>query len=528
MNAQELDIRWPELVADLAGLTSKKTLAQQVNVNPKEISRWIRGEARPHGDHINALLRLCDEYGTNWRKYSKIILAYDHRSEYEENLQSGPQGIRSGAEVALPRIPTQILGRTVNSPVGIPASCATINSTWIRPYSRLGFDIFTYKTCRTGEAIAHTFPNIAFLPLLREPIALGKMPVSTRGSACLPPCDVTKISAANSFGMPSPRDPKVWQDDVQATLRILLPGQMLIVSIVGTPGAVCDLVADFVRCAHMAYDLKPHAIEVNFSCPNVYEKEQSTIYQSPEVAGRIVDRIRAELRDVRLLVKIGYLRPDKLAELFKATYKKVDGYTAINTIPMEILSEKGEPIFPGGRRKKAGVSGAAIRLHARETVAQLRVLAKEYKPELTILGTGGVSSLEDFKSMREAGADGVQICTAALINPYIAAEIRKQLVGEQVASNRSRYLDRAGLKVHFSDGEIGLAWDAMLQACEEANVAVDKGFIVLQREWLSPYVTTMNRIKANDGDEAFVSKTRRTAPTKDQIIRWLRCDAEKT
>src|SRR5260370_11150810 len=109
MDDREIDIRWPELVKDLAGLTSQKTLAEQVGVHEKEVSRWIRDQARPLGSHAATLLRICEDLGViNWRKYSKVVPVYDFRCEYSENVQQGPQGIRLRAELSIPSIPTAL------------------------------------------------------------------------------------------------------------------------------------------------------------------------------------------------------------------------------------------------------------------------------------------------------------------------------------------------------------------------------------------------------------------------------------
>jgi len=171
MDDREIDIRWPELVRDLARLTSQKTLAEQVGVSYKEVGRWIKNQVRPQGANVATLLKICDDLRTvNWRKYSKVVPVYDFRSEYDENVQHGPQGIGVRSDFSIPCAPTRIWEHELNSPLGIPASVLTINSGWIEPFSRLGFDILTYKTCRTREFGPHTFPHIKFLPELTEPI----------------------------------------------------------------------------------------------------------------------------------------------------------------------------------------------------------------------------------------------------------------------------------------------------------------------------------------------------------------------
>jgi dihydroorotate dehydrogenase len=350
------------------------------------------------------------------------------------------------------------------------------------------------------------------------------MPEKTLGVSSLPFEDIARVSMAYSLGMPSP-SPVKWQTDFKKAKDLLQPGQVLNLSIVGTVDHVKDdLIDDFVRCAHLASEVGPHAIELNFSCPNVYDKEEGSIYRNPDVASRIVTRIRHELKGANIVAKIGYLRPEKLAEFFKATYRHLDGYTAINIMPVDIVSEKDEQVFPSNnnRRKKAGISGTAIRLHALATVKELRRLGKTQKPELVIFATGGVSSAGHVKAFLEAGANVVQICTAAMLNPHISVEIRRDLAGEKAAVNTSKYLRETTLNIRFSDAEIGLAFDRLLEACDEMRVPLDKGVSILQKRWLSEYAATVSHIESGSTE---IAATRRAAPMKGQIISWIRNDS---
>jgi len=521
MPTRETSVRWSELVGHLVKLTNKRTVAAQVGVNEKEVGRWERQEARPQGEHSSRLLKICTEYGVNWRKFSGLVPVYDFRSDYRENLENGPQGIEADPRSLLPTVPTNVLGYPLNSPLGIPASVLTMNSEWLAPFCRLGNDVITYKTVRTKETKPHTFPNIAFLPDLCKPVEVGAMPEKTRGVPYIPFEEIASLSVAYSFGMPSP-SPVTWQSDFKKAKALLQPGQILNLSIVGTVDQPKDdLVDDFIRCAHLASEVDPHAIELNFSCPNAYCKDEGSIYRNPELATRIVTRIRHELRGVKVIAKIGYLKPEKLAEFFKATYKYLDGYTAINTMPVDIVSEKGEQVFPSdnNRRKKAGISGTAIRYYAVTTVRELRKLAKAHKPELAIFATGGVSSAEHVKSFLDAGASAVQICTAAILNPHISAEIRRQLGGQRAPVNTSKYLADTTLNIGFTDAEIALAFDRLLETCDELRVPFDKGFRILEKNWLSEYAKTLIRIESGSTE---IAATRRAAPTKAQFISWVR------
>lgn len=71
------------------------------------------------------------------------------------------------------------------------------------------------------------------------------------------------------------------------------------------------LVADFVKVARYAYKVKPHAIELNISCPNVYGKEGS-LHKDPDTVGQICRKVAKELPEARILLKIGHLPEDTL------------------------------------------------------------------------------------------------------------------------------------------------------------------------------------------------------------------------
>src|SRR2546421_115731 len=53
----------------------------------------------------------------------------------------------------------KIFDHPLNSPIGIAAG-PLLNSKWIEAYSRLGFDVLTYKTVRSMAMPAHALPNI--------------------------------------------------------------------------------------------------------------------------------------------------------------------------------------------------------------------------------------------------------------------------------------------------------------------------------------------------------------------------------
>jgi dihydroorotate dehydrogenase (NAD+) catalytic subunit len=92
----------------------------------------------------------------------------------------------------------------------------------------------------------------------------------------------------NSFGMPS-RDREFLKEDIPRANSLLREGQVMIVSVVGTPSSsTCgssptttpqdsytEFVRDFVDTALFAKNCGAQIIEANFSCPNVATGEGS-------------------------------------------------------------------------------------------------------------------------------------------------------------------------------------------------------------------------------------------------------------
>lgn len=510
-------IRWPELIQELSRRQTVKGVADKICVSEKTVGRWKTGESKPKGS-VKALLDLSDGCQINWRKYAELAPIYDFRVSYDKNVEDGPQCFLKEPGW-IPRVRTRLFDLELNSPLGVPASVLTINSQWIGPLSNLGFDVLTYKTCRTEQFPSHPFPNGVYLPNLQEPLQVGALPEPVHGVPDLPYEDIQKISFANSFGMPSPA-PQQWQEDLEKTLQLLKRGQILLVSIVGTAKKQGDsLIADTVKCAEFAHEVNQDMpIELNFSCPNVYGREGS-IYQDSNLAGQICKKIAQAIPNAKMLVKTGYLRLDELSKLFDATYKHVVGYTAINTLPARIIAQgqREEPAFLGIGRAKAGISGVAIKKYALDTVKNLRKLAKENKEDLVIIGVGGISSIDDVKLFLNGGADCVQLCTAALLNPLIAAEIRNKLSqgGDQPAT--SRFL---GAGVTFTDNSIARAVDHTIKVCSRLGVPFDKGYEVLRKSWLISYLKDINEPRQS----ASPQKTRREPPLETEIEAWVRCE----
>eukprot|EP01113_Clastostelium_recurvatum_P025873 TRINITY_DN3108_c0_g1_i5.p1 TRINITY_DN3108_c0_g1~~TRINITY_DN3108_c0_g1_i5.p1 ORF type:complete len:245 (+),score=73.65 TRINITY_DN3108_c0_g1_i5:64-798(+) len=224
-----------------------------------------------------------------WPQHGPI---YDIDKTYAHNAAEGPfvpEGVT--LPVRPPRPPKEkwidLLGYKVASPLGVPAG-PLLNSRWTTFAARAGFDIITYKTIRSQPTEGHAHPNVVYIdtrgPLSRD--RLGEVLQIRKDKAP----HIEDVAITNSFGMPS-RDKEYLRQDIRAARDGLEEGQVLIVSVVGTPGgcnapATHDFFQDFVDTAVFAAESGAQIIEANFSCPNVVTGE-GKLYGNPDVVYKV-------------------------------------------------------------------------------------------------------------------------------------------------------------------------------------------------------------------------------------------------
>lgn len=361
---------------------------------------------------------------------------YNIDLSYDANYAAGPDFSGDLPDLAavnsgLP--PATFLGHAVNSTFGVPAG-PLLNSAYIGLYARLGFDVLTYKTVRTGYAPSHPFPNVR---------AVETSPGWYRTSGekpalyTLPGLDESQsqpnLSITNSFGMPS-KEPAVWMADVAQAKASLQPGQVLVVSVVGTSrpgGTLGDLAQDFAQAASLAVQAGADAIEANLSCPNVKASEGS-LYQSPVAVSTVAKVLSAATGKIPFLLKMGYLEDKKLIrEVVEAAANGgAAGLAAINTIPARVYQSPDLQALPGDGRLVSGICGAGIHEAGLVMAARLLEARSEIglsKDNFSIVGVGGVMAARDALEYLELGVDGVQSGTGAMWNPYLAMELKQLL-----------------------------------------------------------------------------------------------------
>ncbi|HIE66284.1 MAG: dihydroorotate dehydrogenase [Nitrospira sp.] len=351
----------------------------------------------------------------------KPMPAYDVDRSYEANYREGPF-IKEKAPVRQIRRKERFLGFEVNSRLGIPAG-PLLNARWILAYAAMGFDLLVYKTVRTCATPSHPKPNCMFLGIedqIRE-VDFEKQLVATMEA----PSDLSRISITNSFGMPS-RAPEVWQADIQKAKEGLSAGQVLIVSVVGTPGEK-GLEADYVQGATLAVEAGAPIIEINLSCPNVVTGEGS-LYTDPESSSAISRAVKRAIGDVPLMIKIGYIPdPKRLAEVVGANAPHIEAIAGVNTLSFEVVGPNGTQALPGKGRLRAGVCGAAIRQCAMEQAARIVDLKRKVQYDFEVVGVGGVMTPEHIRSYLSLGVDAVMSATGAMWDPLLASRFWSQV-----------------------------------------------------------------------------------------------------
>ncbi len=346
---------------------------------------------------------------------------YDPEKTYEENFHEGPFGAFADGKVfENAGEPTyEIFGQKVYLPFGIPA-CPLVNSKFIQAAFNKGFDIITHKTVRSVSNPCHPWPNI----LAAHP--KGEYTLDQANEGVLADHRFKEpLSIGNSFGNPSV-SPDIWQEDMKKSVTSARKGQLLLASFQGTLAIdknVEKYIQDFVVTAKLVKETGVKALELNLSCPN--EGKMDLLCFDIERTKRIVEKVKNEIGDTPLLVKLAYFPHKELLEKFvKEVGPFLHGIAAINTISTKFIDINGQQAFPGEGRLRSGISGKAILHFGLEMTEYLKRYREKMNLTYYIIGIGGVTQPKDYEAYKKAGADIVMSAMGSLWNPYLAQEIK--------------------------------------------------------------------------------------------------------
>jgi dihydroorotate dehydrogenase (NAD+) catalytic subunit len=343
---------------------------------------------------------------------------------YEWNYMHGP--VWSGALPKVPDTPTKtFFGLPVASRLGISAGLL-LNSAWIGFYARCGFDILTYKTVRSEQRASHRKPNWLFV----DDADARRLEGSGRSEGVHAHARPTHGGPASwtstvSFGMPS-RAPTEWMADVATARGLLGPRQVLIVSVVASPGpgwTTEDIVRDFGNLAAMAREAGAQLVEANLSCPNVTSAE-GDLFQDAELSGRIARALRAGAGTLPVLLKIGHLSDDRdLEALLQAVNGTASGLVIVNGLSRPVLDADDAPAY-GQDRRQAGILGRGVHRIGVHDVARAVAQIRVHRLDLQVVGVGGVATAADVTHYFSAGACAVLMGSAPMFEPGLAASLK--------------------------------------------------------------------------------------------------------
>lgn len=349
---------------------------------------------------------------------------YDPALSYEKNYEKGPfSDFSSGEKYTQEGEPQyNFLGEKVYLPFGIPAG-PLLNSKFIRGAFNQGFDIAVYKTVRSDFFPCHPFPNVLSLDVQGD-LTYEKLEKSLIANTIYK----DPISITNSFGVPS-RKPEVWQEDVKKAVSYAGEGQVMVLSFMGTVKenqTQEEFIADYVLAAKLAFETGAKVLEANLSCPNI--GNEGLVCYNLEVTEKITRGIRKVIGNTPLVLKVGYYKEDKdMQRLAEIANEYADDVAGINTLQAEVRDEHGNQALPGPGRLRSGICGHCIKWAGLDFVRRMKAIRDKNNFKFSITGVGGVTSPEDYKQYRDAGADIVMSATGAMWNPKLSQEIKRNL-----------------------------------------------------------------------------------------------------
>lgn len=200
----------------------------------------------------------------------------------------------------------------------------------------------------------------------------------------------------NAVGLPNP--------GVDAAVPILKEARETL-SVPLIVSMFADTADHFSRVAEKLLAIKPHALELNLSCPNTERDFGPMFALDPQSTGKVVAAVKKVSGKTPVFAK---LTPDAAnsADIAKAAEAAgADAITAANTVSGLILDIRAKrPILTN---KYGGLSGPAIKPIIVRMVYNLYNAVK-----IPIIGLGGVTTGEDAVEMMMAGATAVGVGSA--------------------------------------------------------------------------------------------------------------------
>ncbi len=177
---------------------------------------------------------------------------------------------------------------------------------------------------------------------------------------------------------------------------------------------------ELIRVAHRANCSKALAIEVNLSCPNIDGKPQVAYdFQTTEYLLKQLGIIFDKPWGVKLPPYFDPIHFDQITELLNRS--SVSFVTAINSPGNALWLDEDLKSVIVPKDGHGGIGGPMILPIALANVSHLR---KRLRPEIEMIGCGGVETALDVKKHMKCGAQIVQVGTTLMkYGPHLLNEL---------------------------------------------------------------------------------------------------------
>ncbi|PIQ71291.1 dihydroorotate dehydrogenase B catalytic subunit [Candidatus Roizmanbacteria bacterium CG11_big_fil_rev_8_21_14_0_20_37_16] len=234
-------------------------------------------------------------------------------------------------------------------------------------------------------------------------VVLKSITINPREGNPIPRVAKYEYGIINSVGL---RNPGLKEGKKQIKDFIKKTKTPVIISVFATT------VKDFRKLVSETSELKPYAIEINLSCPNVEGEFGQMISNKSDSSQEVIEGVKKEAGKIPLIAK---LTPnvDPISEVAKACEAAgADAIAAINTIAPSMIIDikKRKPIIG---MKKGGLSGPGIKPVAIAKIYEIYEVVK-----IPIIGMGGVEKWQDVVEMMMAGATLVGVGSAVYLRGY--------------------------------------------------------------------------------------------------------------
>jgi dihydroorotate dehydrogenase len=285
-----------------------------------------------------------------------------------------------------------------------------------------GYGVITSKTIRS-EAHEPFSQQIYYVDVKEQ---LTRENVSKKYRKQTHGLSTNQLAITNAFRLNS-SSPDQTIEGIARMRSLMHSGQVLIVSIYGSGKNEIEQIDDFVQAAKIACEGGAQIIEANLSCPNI--DGTNFLYKQPLTVYSICDALVKKIHPLPLIIKVGGLfdSEEQMRFILKTAWVAgAQGVSGINSVPVEIVDDEGKPIY-GPRCKLSGISGPCIQSLAIDFIKRARKIITEENLNLVLLGTGGVYTAQDFKTILEANADVALSATGVLHNTNIGREYLQYL-----------------------------------------------------------------------------------------------------